>query len=100
MDFTVYNNNHGSAMMVVLALLVILTIVVSSIMRMTVYGADIVSCRGRTIAHDYAVDGLIIFGYRWYKQQDDKSLIKDVYSIYDGPWFEDNHTDWRGIVRM
>lgn len=99
MDFMVCHKK-GSALILMLCFLLFLTVLVGGIMRMTVYGIDIVNCRGQTIAHHYALEALLLYGIEWLNAHMHVYKTGNNRVIYEGPWFENKHKTWHGIVTL
>jgi len=99
MEFHTMTNNKGSALLLLMGLLFFLTIIVGVVVRTTIYGTDIVACRGRTIEQTYATEALLLYAVIWCNQHLRERTVNDR-AIYDGRWFEDCHDGWHGKVTL
>lgn len=97
------NSKHsyeGSALIVLISALFFLTVIVGTIVRMTVYSADIVACRQHAIEQLYATEALLLFAVAYCNEH--PTFLKNCNEriVYDGSWFENKHAQWRGKVAL
>ena len=91
-------NKIGSALVLLIGLLAFLTIIVGGLVRMTVYGVDVLQYRKKYIEAFYAVEGLVLVGIKWCKENHDiftKHTMNECI-LFEGPWLNKYNDEWQG----
>jgi len=88
----------GSALLLLITSLFFFVLLIGIIIRMTVYGSDIVACRQRTIEQYYATEALVLYGCALCNQQPHRYKNCHAMVVYNDKWFENKHKTWRGKV--